>query len=382
MSERFSKRSGTKKVEKKTPNMLIELSDSKEELPQDLNNMPISDNTNEGNEALYNEKNLLFSENPISNEMNIYSNLTFSEKKYLTRQNIYLCILNLCGLLFYHIGLMPCEKDPSECTIKKGLMFYVKVGIFDCLSSLLYSIYVSITIYHQKYFFHYLYTLLGYIYYIAKYRGTETIDHGLYNSIGWFVFLVISVIIFLCVFKLYDLIRFKNYKALRFIVIAVIAFIIYYNTLPGFSCELWDVGLNNTRINNDKNIYPCKILLPGKDKCYLKKMEGNLDFSRIFRPSCTTQDILDGEKKILLNSLSDKYFGVSKLNHFGYPITTNDKYSMYLSKDLYEYQELINLNVIKMDLYNKDNYPDESYPEVEVFFDENNHGKIKINRSH
>ena len=32
-----------------------------------------------------------------------------------------------------------------------------------------------------------------------------------------------------------------------------------------------------------------------------------------------------------------------------------------------------------MDLFNEENYPNEPYPEVEVFFDENDHGIIKIN---
>ena len=32
-----------------------------------------------------------------------------------TKNNIYLCILNLSGILFYHLGLMSCEnEDPSE----------------------------------------------------------------------------------------------------------------------------------------------------------------------------------------------------------------------------------------------------------------------------
>ena len=379
MSNTFEKEDINKELDKKTPNILIELSNNnKEELSQKLNEEPISNKEKKENDYLYNERNLLFSTNPISKNIYIDSNLTFSQK-YFTRKNIYLYILNFCGLLFYHLGLMPCEKDPSECTIKRGFIFYVKVGVLDFLSSLLYSIYISITIYYEKYFFHYLYSLPGYIYYIFKYRGTETIDHGLYNSIGWASLIVIISIIFLCAFKLYELFKFKNYKAIRFIIIVIIAIIIFYNTLPGFSCDFWDVGLNNTRINNDKNIYPCKILLPGKDKCYLKKMEGYLDFSKIFRHSCTSEGVLDGEKKILLNSLSDKYFGVSKLNHFGYPITIREKYSMYNVVDLNEYQDLINQNMIKMDLYNNENYPNEPYPEVELFFDENNHGKIKIN---
>ena len=62
------------------------------------------------------------------------------------------------------------------------------------------------------------------------------------------------------------------------------------------------------------------------------------DFSKVFRTSCTAEKKLDGEKR-LLDSLNDKYFGVSKLNHFDYPITFNNKYSMYSVTNLKEYQD-------------------------------------------
>ena len=87
-------------------------------------------------------------------------------------------------------------------------------------------------------------------------------------------------------------------------------------------------------------------------------------------------EFLKKKKKILLQSISYKYFGASKLNHFGYPITTvaDNRYSMYEVKDLKDFQDKINRNIIKMDLYNEDNYPDEPKPEVELFFDKNGYG--------
>ena len=102
--------------------------------------------------------------------------------------------------------------------------------------------------------------------------------------------------------------------------------------------------------------------------------------SRFLRPSCSAENIIDKEKDVLINSLSKDFFGTSKLNHFGYPITTvPDKYSMYKVKDLSDYQDLMTHSIIKMDVYNEKNYPNEPYPEVELFFDENGHGNIKIN---
>ena len=192
--------------------------------------------------------------------------------------------------------------------------------------------------------------------------------------------IIIFVPIILFIFIVINLVKKKKYILLILIASILIIIIIIYNNLPGFSCEFWDLGLNNTRIYNDKSKYPCEILHPGKNKCYLQKMDGFFDFSKIFRPSCSAENILNKEKDIFLKSLNSRFYGISKLNHFGYPMTTHtDKYSMYNVRDLKEFQELVNHNIIKMDLFNEENYPNEQYPEVEVFFDENNHGMIKIN---
>jgi hypothetical protein len=90
--------------------------------------------------------------------------------------------------------------------------------------------------------------------------------------------------------------------------------------------------------------------------------------SKIFRPSCSAGKIIDKEKNIFINSLSQDFIGVSKLNHFGYPITTfTDKYSMYNAKALKDYQDLITHNIIKMDVFNQQNYPNEPYPGLKSF---------------
>ena len=304
----------------------------------------------------------------------------FFRKHLLNKTDLIIFIMNMISIIFYYISLMPCDKDPSECTIKRGMIFYFTVGAFTAVSAILYTIYITITLYTKKHFFHYIYTLPVFIYLILTNTGAETVDHGFYNAFGFIGVIIIFTPIFFFCCVIGGLFMKKKYKILIIIAVIIILLIAIYNNLPGFSCDYWDLGLNNTRINNDEDKYPCKILHPGRDKCYLKKFDGLFDLSKIFRPSCSAESILKKEKKIFLKSLSNRYFGVSKLNHFGYPITNiGDKYSMYAVRDLKEFQELVNHNIIKMDLFNEENYPNEPYPEVEVFFDENNHGIIKIN---
>ena len=122
----------------------------------------------------------------------------------------------------------------------------------------------------------------------------------------------------------------KKYSTIFFIISIIFVLSVVYYTYPGFSCDYWDLGLNNIRINNNETEYPCKIMHPGKNKCYLKLFNNFFDMSKIFRPSCSAEKVRKKEKDILISSLSNDYIGISKLNHFGYPITTvRDKYSMY-----------------------------------------------------
>ena len=56
----------------------------------------------------------------------------------------------------------------------------------------------------------------------------------------------------------------KKYKLMTVIILVIIISILYDN-FPGFTCDYWDLGLNNSRIYNDENKYPCEVLHLGKN---------------------------------------------------------------------------------------------------------------------
>ena len=310
---------------------------------------------------------------------NIFSKMQLFHKK--NKIGIFLFVINIFSIILYFISLRSCEKDPSECTIKHGLTFYIIIGILALISAFLYSIFISLSLYLLKYFFHYLYTIPIFLLFFIIFKGTDTVNHGFYNMIGFLFFNIIFIPSLLFAYKLYKCFKEKNYKIIIFITILIMIFIIYCNSyLTIFSCKGWDKGLNKTKIDNNKTKYPCKIKYPKKNNCYISAMDGVFDMSKIFRKSCTSSKILEKERDLLLKSLSNEYFGVSKLNHFGYPITVgSEKYSMYSCEDLKDYMNIVNKGIIKMDLYNENNYPGIPSPEVELFFDDKNYGKIKIN---
>ena len=300
--------------------------------------------------------------------------------KYCRKDDLIMTIIVIFSVIFYILGLAKCDADPSECTIKRGMIFYFMIGTCSAISAVLYSTFITLSIYRRKYLLNYIYSVPIYIYYMVTDTGTNTVHHGFYNAFGWWVISLAFIPIVLFFLIIRNLYKKKKYRIILLIfgIISIIS--IVYNYYPGFTCDYWDLGLNNTHIYNNKSLYPCKIMHPGKNKCYLKLFDGFFDMSKIFRPSCSAGKIIDKEKNIFINSLSQDFIGVSKLNHFGYPITTfTDKYSMYNAKALKDYQDLITHNIIKMDVFNQQNYPNEPYPEVEVFFDEKGHGHVKIN---
>lgn len=194
---------------------------------------------------------------------NIFSKMQLFHKK--NKIGIFLFVINIFSIILYFISLRSCEKDPSECTIKHGLTFYIIIGILALISAFLYSIFISLSLYLLKYFFHYLYTIPIFLLFFIIFKGTDTVNHGFYNMIGFLFFNIIFIPSLLFVYKLYKCFKEKNYKIIFFITILIMIFIIYCNSyLTIFSCKGWDKGLNKTKIDNNKTKYPCKIKYPKK----------------------------------------------------------------------------------------------------------------------
>ena len=241
--------------------------------------------------SLQNEEALQFYPTTIKDKIKFYFYLKILPfmKKY--KKDIILSIINISAIIIYAFSLRGCEGDPTECTIKRGIIFYVTVGVLTVISCLLISTYLAFAIYTCSSFYHLIYLIPIYIFFFTQFTGTDAVDHGTYNSIGFIFFLFVLVPLVIFILKIIKLIREKEYRKLViiFLIIAIIIFL--YKTIPNFSCENWDRGLNNTFIDNDLNKYACKIVTPRKNKCMIDSLDGVFDFSKIFRPSCSAKGI-------------------------------------------------------------------------------------------
>ena len=82
-----------------------------------------------------------------------------------------------------------------------------------------------------------------------SYTGSDTLDHGFYNLFAFIGINIILVSILLLIMIIVNLIIKKKFILLLIVFVILVSLIIIYNILPGFSCDYWSRGLNNSSIN-------------------------------------------------------------------------------------------------------------------------------------
>lgn len=160
----------------------------------------------------------------------------------------------------------------------------------------------------------------------------------------------------------------------------IISIIIIIKNKDEYYCKDWDKGLNNTYINNDPSLYPCKINIP-KEKCFISILGPLFDFSKILNIKCEKRSIKEKDILIRDSNLKNK----NRVKRIGYPITIgkeeeiNRKPTLY-SETLYKF---VKNNLIDMDDKEQLEKLDESQkPEVFVDFSNSPYGKIEITINH
>ena len=138
------------------------------------------------------------------------------------------------------------------------------------------------------------------------------------------------------------------------------------------NCNDWSKGLNNTYIENNKNIHGCYINQP--KFCYYKIGKYFLDFTKIKNYHCHNNK--ENTKKMLLHYSTSKYVN-KNTKRFGFPLL-NKNSELFISYNSSKLRNYIKKNLLDMDnkkLINKIN----NKPEIIVDYTNNPFGKIIIN---
>ena len=130
--------------------------------------------------------------------------------------------------------------------------------------------------------------------------------HGLYNFI---VFVIISIILFLMILILHFT-YFLFYKKKYYIIILIILFFFFSQykfkiyKFKNFSCQNWSKGFNDSIIDNLSKDYPCKIIFPKPNSCYISGIGAFFDFTSLYRPNCSNLNLMKNNKKKFLSIIS------------------------------------------------------------------------------
>ena len=213
--------------------------------------------------------------------------------------------------------------------------------------------------------------IIIFVFFYQYSHETLSEDHGYYNFVGFFSILWIFILLELIVHGIVVLMRSKYRHFIFIIVFIIILFIIIIYKLDPLNCDEWPYGLNNTRLENDKNTYGCQIKIP--KVCLFKILGDSQDISKITKLDCTIGK--KDARKTLLESLTSPYVNFNT-KKFGYPLTNKGEVGGLDGKDKwvllnYTYQNMLDMDNITREI--------EFWPEQVVDFRKNERGELNVN---
>lgn len=320
-----------------------------------------------------------------ANAYNQFNILTKIKYFYLKHEWTFISIRELIAIgiiimsfIFYSLSLK-IDKNYQN----YNMYFFYPMTFFSLIKCLISGGIVGFIIFsmYAKWIFleHLIYMMIVYFIMISKNFGTNILNHGKYNFL---LFLLSAILIFLLVLGIYMIYRFSRTIKYLYLIITVFAFffcfLICYNYKykyeENYTCENWNVNLNNTHIFEDEKNEKCN-LERIKGKCYMDKILNYFDFTLAENIKCENRE--ENEKENFYSMIKDKNLLKNKI--FGFPptININKEKNLNNTKNLqhYFFNNLKNLeNVNTNEITTKLN--------IETILDfskDNNKGELKIN---
>ena len=335
--------------------------------------------TNSNKEEVYEyvpdiNKNDIINDKRFKNIQNERKKRNKEIKKILLKEFI-LFIIIILSIIKYKKSLKTIVQEEKDVDIDPS--FFMEL-FYDCIKS---SFYIILALFLIEFKICKVYQLsiiiIVYLLFFIFNRGQNIDGHGTMNALVFIATVFLGqIFIFILFFLRYI------YNKNRVIVISLLftffisSIIIYKKKVEDqIKCKDWDIGLNNTKLDNNKNIYPCQMLYPNK-RCFLNFLGPYLDFSR--NKSCLKRN---EEEKYKLKSISKSKYINEKTKRIGFPITTHrDNFNLNKQKNSKNlYNEIMN-NLIDMD--NKEllkKLGEKEKPEVVLDYTNNEYGEIHIN---
>ena len=315
----------------------------------------------------------------------------YSRRKKFTE--ITICFLSFISYLLYYLSLGGCDGTQTECLKNSNIAYYYLLVNYCFLSAGFISLIFFLIIMKRVSKYHLIHIVIVYTILFLSDTGATLMNHGIYNIIGFFIFLIGYILFLFFVITVQDLLTKKTLKKKLIVINTIILLIIFSRLLVHNAfkreCKDWDLGLNNTRIKDDINKYPCQLKRP--ISCHINYFNKKQDLSRLLKLECSNN--INSNQVINSRNLLIKYINrkeMEKTKRFGFPLTNTAKFKIDNSLTPNSFTQQIFDNIIDMDDPPKDLKPEE-FPEVTLNFETNGNdykegdksmkymGKIDIN---
>ena len=284
--------------------------------------------------------------------------------------------INSYAFYLYFLSLEGCFGTQVECLDKFKPEYFYYLGFMCIYSSLIITLTTTLSFWNIISPYHSIYILIVMIYFYFYDNGSTLANHGQYN---FFIFLVIFFISFIILTIIALFIKLSNkchwcYNALIIFIILIISIQIFITIENKSNCSDWDLGLNNTRIDNNKIMYSCEFSKP--KKCRMNFYDNLFDLTYFVGKTCDKIKDPKKEHDILIEFLDKNIYGNTK--KFGFPITVN--MNLKYQKNLNEFNEKVLSKLIDMNNETHLKFLSKNeMPEVTLEFnDDFSFGKINI----
>lgn len=295
-------------------------------------------------------------------------------------------ILILISILFYKLSLQGCYDDESNCLKNIGVEWFMMLIKYGAISAISLSIALSLISYCYVYFFHLIYVVIIFVIFLIRDHGTTLDSHGFYNAIFYFPMLFLIYLIMLFIFFIGKLIYHKKYVKLIIIIFSILFLVIFLRIqIEKMSvCTDWELGFNNTKIENRNNVDRCFIEFP--KKCYLNLFDKKFNLNPWIGYDCKKRSTNEKKKFLDFIKENENTYTNSNTEVFGFPIIDEENYPQAKEEGTEKLSRKIFKDIIDMNDYEKfKKSNNRKYPEIILNFTEDSndkemkYGKYKIN---
>jgi hypothetical protein len=275
-------------------------------------------------------------------------------------------LLSIHSVYYYLVSLEGCKKDQAECLKEQTFSTAMIVGSHILYSSISYFI-LTVSVLFEITYQGFLFFMTGIYFYLFYFydTGADFANHGSYNRIFFYLFFIsLSIVIGGLILLFYT---FRKHVIKLILIMTILVFLLYkyFQDYVEKSCEGWDKGMRESKINNQYG--HCKII-PLWTKCFLTYTDGLFDMARL-KGDCRHSRDVNEERSLLLKWVPEDKRNALRL---GYPRT--EYWNFFPDCTLSLYNKNIFKNMIDMDKASP-----ETIKDVEVVVDlSQNEPEVKI----